>query len=248
MTRELVFNKFPVDLISKKNFLDMISDWVSRPKKKKVFYTNVHTIYETSKNPKLLKSFVDADLVYPDGFGPLIALNKIRKRERINAADLVDQLYAKLNKLKVKIYLLGDFDEVLQKTNYLILKKYKKIKVVGYHSGYFNVLENNKIIKEIKSLKPHLVLIGMGTPKQEVWVNDNWNKLPKAVYWCVGGLFNYLAKSRKRAPVWMRENSMEWLYRFLQDPRRLYYRYTAENLFFLFLFLKFWFRKLFKLI
>jgi N-acetylglucosaminyldiphosphoundecaprenol N-acetyl-beta-D-mannosaminyltransferase len=79
-------------------------------------------------------------------------------------------------------------------------------------------------------------MIGMGTTKQEFFVENNYDRFPRSVYWCVGGLFYLISGERSRAPEFMRENSLEWVYRLVQEPKRLLFRYTFENLFFLYLF------------
>ncbi len=237
MKKEFVFGNIPISLISKKELIDNLVNWCKRGLKKKIFYTNIHTIFTAKRNKNFLTELKSGDVVYPDGWGPLLAFSKTSEPERVNAADFIDNLLIRLNKNGLRIYLLGDKVAVLEKIVKVFLKKYTNIKIVGFHSGFFTDSENRLIVKEINNKKPQLVLVAMSTPKQELWISDNWNNLPKSVFWSVGGLFNYIAETRKRAPLWMRKYYLEWLYRFMQEPKRLFFRYTFENLYFLFLFI-----------
>ncbi len=238
--RIMILDKFPLDLVSKTDFINALGKWILIGEKKKIFYSNVHTIVTAKKDKEFYEYLKKADIVYPDGWGPVLALRLSSKRKiakhltRVNAADFIYVLLAKMNSSRAKIYLLGDAGKTLKKAVRNIGRKYRNIKIVGSHDGYFDAKENQLILKKIKEARPNLVLIGMGTPIQEMWVKNNWNKLPNSVYWCVGGLFNYISGTKKRAPKWMRENSLEWLYRLLQEPKRLWYRYTIMNIKFIY--------------
>lgn len=229
--KTLFFGGIPIDLIGIDNFTYQLRTWVQNNDKRFVTYLNVHNSVLVTENEEYLALLKDADLVYPDGWGPVIAARILAgvRGSRVNAADFIDDLLAKLNETKVKIYLLGDTQEIVEKAGMEIEKKYKNIKICGTKNGFFNNNESKSIVSDINLKRPNLVLVGMGSPKQELWINDNYKKLPNAVYWSVGGLFNYIAKSRSRAPEWMRNYGFEWLYRFFQEPKRLWRRYTLEN-------------------
>ncbi len=238
LVRVKILDQVPMDLLSEEQFIRKTISWVVNKEKRKVFYINAHSVLTAINNSNFLTAINLGNLVYPDGWGPVIVarMEGFKNIVRINAADFIDDLLQKLNDLKVKIYLLGSEKSVLEKTVQKIQKKYSKIIICGYHQGFFNKEKERLIIKEIKSTKPHIVLVGMGVPKQELWVNDNWDNLPNAVYWTVGGLFYYISGLRSRAPKWMRNYSFEWLYRLIQEPKRLWERYTFGNLLFIYYF------------
>jgi len=243
--RHLLFNLIPLDCLSENQVLKKVQRWIIRKEKKRIFYLNVHNTVISYKNPNYLTIINSGDLVYPDGWGPVIAMRLLGNKcfKRVNAADYIDKLLEILNLEKAKLYFLGSEKETLIQTIKTIHDKYKGITISGYHHGFFKKSEEKIIVSEIKSLEPNLVFIGMGTPKQEQWVNNNWDFLPQAVYWCVGGLFGYVSEVKSRAPYWMRELSLEWFYRLIQEPSRLGVRYTVENALFIFFLLKFLVKK-----
>lgn len=240
-----LFNTIPLDFISQKNFIEKVISWVLQKEKRKVFYLNAHNIVTCFNNSSFLSIIKSADLIYPDGWGPIFWARMSGKnyKERVNAADFIHKFLKILSLKKAKMYLLGGDKETLIQTIKTIHDKYEGITISGYHHGFFKKDEERIIVKEIKSTKPNLVLIGMGTPKQELWVYKNWAFLPQAVYWCVGGLFGYISEIKSRAPYWMRKFSLEWLYRLCQEPRRLGIRYTVENFLFIYYLLKFKIKK-----
>lgn len=241
INRLILFNFIPLDAFSETEFIEKIISWVTKREKRKVSYLNVHSIVKCFNNPSYFSAISSTDLLYPDGWGPAI-LGKMfgsHSLKRVNAADFIDRFFLILEQLEAKIYLLGCEQQTLVETVKKIQKKYKSITICGFHHGFFNKAQEKLIIKELRSKKPNLILIGMGTPKQEQWVHDNWQKLPSAVYWTVGGLFYYISGLKSRAPVWMRKLSLEWFYRLLQEPRRLGVRYTIGNLLFFYYLVRF---------
>jgi N-acetylglucosaminyldiphosphoundecaprenol N-acetyl-beta-D-mannosaminyltransferase len=264
MNIRLIFNKVPINYLSANEFMGEISGWLRGRKKRKVYYLNVHNLITAFKNSDYLDVLRKANLIYADGFGPVLVLKFINniKTERVNAADFVDRFLYSISKnlepkvggfkvggskeKRIRIFLLGSEEDVINKTAKEIQRKYKKIILVGYHHGFFDSSCDSSVISAIKKGRPNLVLVGMGSPKQEMWVDRNYSKLPPAVYWSVGGLFYLMSGKRSRAPIFMRNHSLEWLYRLIQEPKRLFSRYTLENLYFILLFIKFYLIKIFQ--
>jgi N-acetylglucosaminyldiphosphoundecaprenol N-acetyl-beta-D-mannosaminyltransferase len=244
--REYLFEKIPIDLVNVNEFCSRVKIWLDEDGKKAIYYLNAFGVVTYLENPEYAKAISSGDLIYADGWGPVFAMRIIGKKMpgRVNAADFTDELFFKLNSSKTSVFLLGDKNEVLSLAKTNIEKNYKNIKITGTHNGFFKENDTKKIIKIIKRCKPSLVMIGMGVPKQEIWLNDNYSELPRAVYWCVGGLFNYQAGLRGRAPGFMRENSLEWFYRLLQEPKRLWRRYTITNIKFIYFLMKYLLKKL----
>ncbi|OGK15907.1 hypothetical protein A2774_02650 [Candidatus Roizmanbacteria bacterium RIFCSPHIGHO2_01_FULL_39_12c] len=249
MEKIKLFNLIPINFVSKKFFINLVTSWLNKKSKKRIYYMNVHGIITFFKNKKTLRVLDKADIIYPDGWGPILAVKILHNTftERVNAADFIDKFLTKLNLKRVRIYLLGGEKNIIQLATDRLRNKYKNIVLTGYHHGFFDKLEGKKIIREINIKKPQLVLIGMGSPEQELWVNDNWETLPNSVFWTVGGLFYYIAGIKSRAPIWMRKYSLEWLYRLLQEPGRLTVRYTWENLIFAYLVLSNLLKKYFRI-
>lgn len=110
-------------------------------------------------------------------------------------------------------------------------KKFPRLKIAGYSPGFF--AGNNEIIEKINRAKPDIVLVGIGTPRQEKWIADNINRVNADTFWAVGGLFDFFSGKRKRAPIWVQRLGFEWAFRLAQEPRRLWKRYLFGNIHFL---------------
>lgn len=191
-------------------------------------------------NPSYRRAIDSAEIIYPDGWGPVVASWFFPKKlpERSNAGDFSHALLSLLNDKHFSIYLLGCEAQSVKQTAFAVQKRYPFIHIAGYHSGFFSKKMEHNIVRMIAKSKPHIVLVGMGIPNQELFIKRNWKHLPRAVYWGVGGVFYYLSQEKSRAPVWMRKYCMEWLYRFIQEPKRLWKRYTITNLSFIVLFFR----------
>ena len=238
MQKVLILNKVPVDNLTAKKFKRIILEWSRQRQKRVVLYLNTNGLINYIENSEFSKIFKLADIIHADGWGPIYAsrLSKTRLPERVNVTDVIDDLLEKFNIQKTRIYLLGCKHKEVKKTANTINKRYPGITICGYHGGFFPKRYEPKIVKAIANSNPDLVLIGMGTKfgasisYQELFISKNFKKLPNAVYWAVGGLFYYISGQKLRAPKWMRTNGLEWLFRFFQEPKRLWRRYTITNL------------------
>lgn len=249
LTKVYLDKLFQISFMDDIFFTNLLLGWMESNAKKVVMYTNVHNVILSHKDSSFKRIMRSADLIYPDGWGPVYAsyiYRKGKERSRLNAADFIHSFLSEINFRKSRLYLLGDRLAVVKKAAQKIKAKYKKINLVGYSDGFFDDTESKRIVSKIVKSKPDLVLVGMGSPRQETWVYQNYHILPNSVYWCVGGLFNYLAGSKKRAPGYILKLKLEWLYRLLQEPERLWKRYTLENIQFLFFILNIWIKKNFR--
>ncbi len=225
-----VLNLVNVADLERNQLLALVFEHISYKKTSFFFNVNSHGIYLALKSPSYLEILNAADVPYADGWGPVL-LSKMQKTsldKRINVGDYIDYLLALLERKGVKIYFLGCEDHVVVSAVEKVKKRYPNIKIVGYHNGFFNMSEEQDLIKEIKNLNSQVIFLGMGNPQQEEFLWRNKQYLPQALYITVGGVFHYLARTKKRAPIWMREKYLEWLYRLFQEPKRLYFRYSYE--------------------
>ncbi len=233
--RIYLFDQVPFDQITQEKLLHVVITWAKTYQKKKVFNMNTHGVVTFLQSTLYAAAMEKADLIYPDGWGPVWAtqLEHIHLKKRINVGDFISNLLQSAEKAQLKIYLIGCEDKIAELTAQVIKQSYPMLSVVGFHSVFFTSKEERTLLKDIKKKKPNLVLVGMGIPHQELWLEKNWPKLPSAVYMGVGGVFYYVTKIKSRAPIWMRQNGMEWFYRLLQEPTRLAKRYTLYNFLFL---------------
>jgi N-acetylglucosaminyldiphosphoundecaprenol N-acetyl-beta-D-mannosaminyltransferase len=240
VARIQIFDKVPFDAITRKVLIGKILYFQKTGAKKLVLNMNTHGVVTYLKNSKYARIIKSADVIYPDGWGPIWAsrFSKNKLPERVNVGDFIDQLLEGMDKEKLGIYLLGCDEVTIKKTLKTIKQKYPKIRICGGNTGYFGRKKEGEIISEIKAARPNLVLVGMGIPTQEYFIDRNWKALPPAVYMGVGGVFYYISGLKSRAPKFMRQWGLEWIYRLFQEPRRLGKRYTLGNLYFGCVFLK----------
>jgi len=248
MKRTYLFGRVPFDTITKKVLVETLSDWAGKHKKSLVLNMNTHGAVIFLKNRKYAQAIKSADIIYPDGWGPVLASRFLSGplKERVNVGDFIPDLLQLLNKNKLALYLLGCENATVKKAESTIREKYPDIVISGSHHGFFSRSEEKLVIKEIWTKRPDFVLVGIGVPNQELWIYKNWNILPNAIYMGVGGVFYYIAGIKSRAPKWIRNYYLEWLYRFFQEPKRLWKRYTLDNAAFMYLFVKSLFKLRFK--
>ena len=165
-----------------------------------------------------------ADLVVPDGAGLVLASKLIRNPlpERVTGIDLMVNLLEVASNKGYKVYFLGAEPGRTTEVKKRILLEYPELKIIGDHHGYLDEKTETEVIKEINQLRPDLLFVGMGVPLQEKWLANNLTRLQVPVSIGVGGSFDVLAGTKKRAPTWMQRINLEWLYRLLQEPGRIF--------------------------
>ena len=205
----------------------------SSGKKKTFFYVNAHCINIAGKDPDYKKILQRATLVYADGMGPILASKILGKplSERTSAPDFISEVFSIAETKKWSFYLLGNEDNVVRKAAGNIKKRFPMLIITGYQNGFFT--DNVQVIEDINRVNPDIILVGMGTPRQEKWIADNIDKVNAKTFWAVGGLFDFISGKRKRAPKWIQSLGFEWIFRLVQEPRRLWKRYFFGNIAFL---------------
>lgn len=216
----------PVDSISKAELYKEIECFLAKGDLYFIVTANIENIYKAYRNPKLNEVFKKANVVTCDGMGVVLAGKLIGShfQERITGVDLSEELFKVGEKKDFRFYFLGDLTEILEKAAKNIKKKYPKLQIVGYQSGGAcseeGIFEKDKkIIEEIKKTKPNFVIVGLGCPKQENWIQKHKNELG-AVCMGVGGAFNFWADQEKRAPKFVQNLGFEWFFRLAQKPSR----------------------------
>lgn len=198
----------------------------------KVVYTPNTEIVMIAKDDESLKSLInEADLIIPDGIG-LIYASRIKKnplQERVTGFDLSMNLLKIANENSYSIYLLGGKDGVAKTAAANIKKDYPNIRIAGYQHGYFKGIhvgcENHedeaRVIEHINSSNPDIIFVGLGFPKQEIWIDSNKNKIKGKVIIGNGGVMDILAGNSKRAPEIYQKLGLEWFYRLVKEPLRI---------------------------
>jgi len=186
-----------------------------------VVTANPEIVMKALEDPTYKQYVEKADYVTADGIGVVKGAQILGKPlpERVAGYDLMRNLLTVLNENKLKLYMLGAQEETIEKAVSTIKNEYPGIQLAGYHHGFFN-WEDPAIINEVKATQPDLILIALGVPKQEKWIAEHIDQVEKGVFIGVGGSFDVLAGTVKRAPeIWQKLN-LEWFYRLLKQPSR----------------------------
>jgi N-acetylglucosaminyldiphosphoundecaprenol N-acetyl-beta-D-mannosaminyltransferase len=221
------------DNIRGETALDLIQGFArdkERRASSKVIFTNVHTIHSARRDPELLSCINNADLVLPDGAGLKIAGRLLGSPilENLNGTDFIPRVLFRAVSERWTVYLLGAQQEVVDACRHWLLEQYPGLQVVGFHDGHFSHEEEERIVEDINIKCPHILLVSMGTPVQEKWIARNATRLNAGVCLAVGGLFDFLSGAKARAPIWMRRFGIEWLFRFVLDPKSKWQRVFVE--------------------
>ncbi len=192
---------------------------------------------KTARHPELLDILRSADMVTADGM-PIVWLSKLLKaplKERVTGADLVPALSKVVEKMGHSIFFLGGRGDIGQQAADKLKAQHPDLNIAGVYSPFVytegeemldSKEQDEEIIKRINETKPDILLIGFGNPKQELWFNRNKHKLNAAVTIGIGGTYEFIVGNVSRAPIWIQNSGMEWVYRITQDPKRLWKRYV----------------------
>lgn len=155
------------------------------------------------------------------------------KIDRVTGIDTMMALLEQAEKKGMTVYFLGTKEAILNRLLEVLKEQYPNLKIAGAHHGYFK--DEEEVVRKIAVCRPQMLFIGMTSPYKEEFVNKYKTELNANLIMGVGGSFDVLAGAISRAPVWMQKNGLEWLHRFMKEPRRLYKRYIFENLYFIYL-------------
>ena len=215
-------------------------DWIvaDRPSGKAVLasFINVNSINLARSNDALASALARSDRSFADGSGVRIAARHqgVLLKDNVNGTDLLPQLCKQLQTQGLSLFLLGSAPGVADEATRELKKQFPDLNIVGSHHGYFSDAENERVINKINAAKPHLCLVAMGSPRQELWLDQNRDQLKVSCAMAVGGLFDFYSGRIPRAPVWMRDIGFEWLWRLWQEPSNKFHRYVIGNPQFLF--------------
>lgn len=215
-------------------FYSILEDLLTTNKKKFIITVNPEIIMKSYKNIEIKEMLLnDNNILVPDGISIIKKAKQynINIKERITGVDISSKALEICNKNKKSIYLFGSKKEVLDKLIININQKYPNINIVGFSDGY--VEDKDKIMQEIISLSPDLILIALGVPNQELLINKYIEKAKKGVFIGVGGTFDVLSGCKKRAPKLFIKLNLEWMYRIICEPTRLK-RFIQNNILFMF--------------
>ncbi len=207
---------------TKKEFIDELDKKVENNEKSFIVTANPETLMIAQNDSNFSKCLLDENtIIVPDGIGILKGANLFGDKieETITGVELSKELFRIANEKSKSIYLFGASDEVISRLVEMIKLNYSNIQILGYDNGY--VEDRQAVFEKIKKLKPDIVLVALGIPYQELMIYNNLNYFEKGIFMGVGGSFDVLSGSKKRAPKFFVKSHLEWLYRITKEPKRL---------------------------
>jgi len=226
-----------------KDAVNMVCDSLSMLSGKYITFSNVHTTVTAADHKKYAHVQNAAEYIFADG-APIAWYQKLHgfpNAERIAGPDFMKAIFDISEERAYRHFFYGSSKDVLEALEHELKREYPNLQMECLEAPYGSATELVKNcdedIKTINGFCPDFVWIGLGAPKQEVWMYKNCEKI-NAPMFGVGAAFDFYAKTTKRAPKWIQEIGLEWFYRLLQNPKRLFGRYFYSNTQFLFLWLK----------
>jgi N-acetylglucosaminyldiphosphoundecaprenol N-acetyl-beta-D-mannosaminyltransferase len=223
----------PIDLGQPPELLDTLAGWAGERQTRRVMYVNAHVVNQSRSHPELLTALRRADLVYCDGYGVRLAARALDLPipHRMTGADWIWSLAALCERTGRSVYLLGSEPPTARLAAERLRRSYPELRISGSHHGYFDLgtPHNERVIEDIAEHGADIVLVGMGSPKQELWADHYADRLGGALVWTVGALFDYVSGLVPRAPRWLADNGLEWIFRLGVEPQRMWRRYLIGN-------------------
>lgn len=216
-----------IDAVDAREALERVVRLASEDRTSYVVTPNVEIVMASRRDRRLGQALSGADLAVGDGVG-LVWASRILRRplpERVGGIDLMTSLLEQARKSGLRVYLLGSTPEVVAAAASRI-RSDLGLSVVGYHDGYLTEETEAEVLRSILEARPHIIFVGMGSPRQELWMAEQANNIPRGVMMGVGGSLDVISGRKRRAPLFMRRLGLEWLYRLITEPRR-FWRMTA---------------------
>lgn len=229
-------NRYPilntyVNAISMEETIAEVEKIIKEGKPTQHVVINALKVNLMNENKELQRIVNACPLINADGASIVWAAKKlgVPLKERVTGIDLFMNLVKLSAEKGYKIYLFGAKEEVVTKVKDIFEKQYPALKIVGYRNGYFTEADEPEIVSNMRESGADMMFVAFSSPKKEFWVNKYLNDLNIPFVMGVGGSFDVIAGVTNRAPKWMRDHGMEWFYRFIQEPRRLWKRYMIGN-------------------
>jgi len=225
-----------VHMVQIPDVLEIMEHWIQTGPKKchQIVVTGMHGLVEGHRDENFKTILNSADLFIPDGISPIWVARYygFPLKKRATGSDLVSEFCQLSNVKNYKHFFYGDTEDTLQLLKDKLQEKFPGLKVVGAFSPPFRPLtheEDEEIVRMINESKPDVLWVGLGLPKQERWIFEHRERLNVPVAVGVGAVFKFLSGKVKRAPSWIGDHGLEWLWRFLHEPRKLWRRVLIDG-------------------
>lgn len=232
MENRIQIFEIEIDNLSMEETIQKINLSIQKKEPLMHIVVNAAKIANMQKDKELLESIKNADLINADGMAVVWASKLLGTplKERVAGIDLFCNLVKNASKQQQTVYLLGATEEIVKKVAEKFNQEFGKNIVTGYHNGYFDETDELNIVQEIVNSKATFLFVAMSSPKKEIFLSKYKKQLSSVGFIMgVGGSFDVMAGKVKRAPYWMQRIGIEWFYRFLQEPKRMWKRSFIDN-------------------
>jgi N-acetylglucosaminyldiphosphoundecaprenol N-acetyl-beta-D-mannosaminyltransferase len=192
-------------------------------------YVHLHSINLAQADEELRDVLNSATITYCDGEGVRVGARILGRSlpERIPLTRWIYPLldFCACNSLSV--YCVGTENRIIHRAVELLRERFPALNIVGYHDGFFHTSGDglSDVLRDIHNTRPNILIVGMGTPLQELWIRDHWDELQAGCILSAGSCFDYIAGEKQACPAWMADHGLEWLHRLFREPRRVWRRY-----------------------
>lgn len=221
----------PVHVLTRRQLTGLLGLFLRSDERGWISYVNVHAVNLAQENQQF-RSFLHSSLLnYCDGEGIRLGARILGSRlpERIVMTEWIHDVCELAQERGLRIFLLGGTESIIVKTSHAIGMTYPRIRISGHHHGYLTAEDSDRVVSAINNTGTDILIVGMGMPLQEEWIAKYWDRLNVRLALNAGSCFDYLAGVKRRCPGWMADHGLEWLFRLMQEPRRLWKRYLIGN-------------------
>jgi len=223
----------PVSNLTMSEAVARIAEWIESGTMHQIVTANLDFARNARKNEFLHRIICGSSMVLPDGVALLWASSFLRRplKERVTGVDLVPELARLSAERGYGIYLLGGSEENVRTASETLERMHPGVRFVGSYSppiAPLDQMDDEQMLRRIDAVKPDILLVAFGNPKQEIWISRHFHDLQVPVAIGIGGSLDMIAGSLKRAPKWIQQLNLEWFFRMMQEPRRLFPRYVRD--------------------
>ena len=229
-----------IDNLSMEETLGRVEQFIASGQPHQHVVVNVDKLVKASRDAELRQIINDCALINVDGMPVVWASRLLGKplKARVAGVDLFEALMQRASAKNWRVFLLGAREEVVSGVKSIYETKYPGLVVAGYRNGYWKADEEAAVVEQVKAAQADLLFVAISSPKKEQFLGQYQAEMKIPFAMGVGGTFDVAVGRVKRAPLWMQNNGLEWFYRFLQEPRRMFKRYFVDDMAFFWLLVK----------
>jgi N-acetylglucosaminyldiphosphoundecaprenol N-acetyl-beta-D-mannosaminyltransferase len=241
MTKRITLMGCQIDNLSMEETLCKVEGFIRSGQPHQHVVVNVDKLVKASRDPELRRIINNCALINVDGVPVLWAARLLGKplKERVAGVDLFEALMRRAGEKGWRVFLLGAHEEVVRAVAETYRRKYPRLVLAGWRNGYWTgAAEEAAVVETIRASRTDLLFVGISSPQKEQFLGRYQAEMRIPFAMGVGGTFDVAIGRVRRAPLWMQKAGMEWFYRFLQEPRRMFHRYFIEDMAFIWLVIK----------